>query len=377
MFGKRPTSESATAVVDRAAAGSLPPPPSSVKPPVDSLGLRGRAHAVSLRRPRRAADRRADRQAQCRARRCRPAAAAGPERRRLAPLGILLRGQGHDFRRPDRGDRPRATGQARRRFRARGNSRHRQRNHRDQKYRDVDLRAGGSARRHLQRRARLRAAGAAAGPRRDRRHHGERLGHGLHRSRRQNSEDRHPLSRQSATPQHLPAHRQPGRPARRRILADLRRALAGRLARQRHRAAAGDRRPGAHHPQIQEGQADAGTARQVRIDLARRRRDSQGHRALPGQHADLRRYRLGQDHAAQLPHALHRRRRAHRHLRRRRRTAIAATARGAAGDPAAKSRRRGPGHDARSGARTACVCDRSESSSARCADPKPSTCCRR
>ena len=32
------------------------------------------------------------------------------------------------------------------------------------------------------------------------------------------------------------------------ILADLRRASAGRLARQRHRAAAGDRRPDTHHP---------------------------------------------------------------------------------------------------------------------------------
>ncbi len=34
--------------------------------------------------------------------------------------------------------------------------------------------------------------------------------------------------------------------------------------RQRHRAAAGDRRAGAHHPQIQEGQADARSAGQVR-----------------------------------------------------------------------------------------------------------------
>ena len=39
-------------------------------------------------------------------------------------------------------------------------------------------------------------------------------------------------------PQHLPAHRQPGRPPRRRGEPDLRRAPARRLARQRHRAAA-------------------------------------------------------------------------------------------------------------------------------------------
>ena len=141
--------------------------------------------------------------------------AANSFRRRFAALGFLLRGQGHDLRRADRGDRPRPARQARRRFRARGNPRHRQRDHRDQEHRDVDLRAGGSARRHLQRRARLRAARAAAGARRDRRHHGERLGHGLHRSRRQDPEDRHPLPRQPATAQHLPAHRQPGRPPRR------------------------------------------------------------------------------------------------------------------------------------------------------------------
>ena len=37
----------------------------------------------------------------------------------------------------------------------------------------------------------------------------------LHRSRRQDRADRHPLPRQPAAPQHLPAHRQPGRPPRR------------------------------------------------------------------------------------------------------------------------------------------------------------------
>ena len=39
------------------------------------------------------------------------------------------------------------------------------------------------------------------------------------------------------------------------VLADLRCPVAGRLARQRDRTAAGDRRPGAHDPEIQEGQA--------------------------------------------------------------------------------------------------------------------------
>ena len=75
----------------------------------------------------------------------------------------------------------------------------------------------------------------------------------------------------------------------------------------------------------------------------------QDHRPLPRQRADLRRHRLGQDHAAQLPDQLHRRRRAHHHLRGRRRTAAAAAARGAPRDPPAQPRGRGPDHDARSG----------------------------
>ena len=72
-------------------------------------------------------------------------------------------------------------------------------------------------------------------------------------------------------------------------------------------------------------------------------------RPLPRQHHRLRRHRLRQDHAAQLPDPLHRRRRAHHHLRGRRRTAIAAAARGAPGNPPAQPRGRGPDHDARPG----------------------------
>ena len=68
---------------------------------------------------------------------------ARPERDRHAALRDLLRDQGHDIRRADRGHRPRPVGQTRRQFRARGNPRHRQRNHRDQEYRYVDRRAGG------------------------------------------------------------------------------------------------------------------------------------------------------------------------------------------------------------------------------------------
>ena len=115
-------------------------------------------------------------------------------------------------------------------------------------YRDVDLRAGRTARRHLQRRARLRSAGTAAGARRYRRYHGQRRRPDLHRSRRQDDRIRNSLPGQQPASVGLPAYRQPGRPPRRRIEPDLRRTPAGRLSRQRHRAAARHRRPGAHHP---------------------------------------------------------------------------------------------------------------------------------
>ena len=269
MFGKRPT--------------PVPPPVAVEQRPQHACAAAGAAAAASRasgscrRRPRADAvggPRRADHRAR---RPASPMSAGRRHRRSRFRTAVDSRRsetyyetKRHDLRRADRGDRSRPARQARRRFRARGNPRHRQRDHRDQEHRDVDRRAGRSARRHLQRRARLRPARAAARARRHRRHHGQWLGHGLHRSRRQDSEDRHPLPRQSAAAEHLPAHRQPGRPPRRRILADLRRALAGRLARQRHRAAAGDRRPRAHHPQVQEGQADARAAGQVTARSRRR-----------------------------------------------------------------------------------------------------------
>ena len=148
--------------------------------------------------------------------------------------------------------------------------------------------------------------------------------------------------------EHLPAHRQPGRPPRRRGEPDLRRAPARRLARQRHRAAALDRRPRAHHPKVQEGQADARSARPVRHDHAGRRDDPADHRPRPLQRPRLRRHRLRQDDAAELPDPLHRPRRARHHLRGRGRAAAAAAARGSPGDAPAQHRRRGRGHDARS-----------------------------
>ena len=69
----------------------------------------------------------------------------------------------------------------------------------------------------------LWSARAAAGPRRHCRHHGQRRQHDLHRSRRQDAEDGRALPRQCPAAQHLPAHRQPDRPPRRRSQPDLRR----------------------------------------------------------------------------------------------------------------------------------------------------------
>ena len=108
---------------------------------------------------------------------------------------------------------------------------------------------------HHQRRPRLWPARAAAGARRHRRHHGQRRGPGVHRSRRQGTAHQRPLPRQRPADEHLPADRQPGRPPRRRELADLRRAPSRRQPGQRHRAAAGARRPDADHPEVQERQA--------------------------------------------------------------------------------------------------------------------------
>ena len=99
-------------------------------------------------------------------------------------------------------------------------------------------------------------------------------------------------------------------------------------------------------------------------------------RPLPLQRPDLRRYRLGQDHAAQLSDRLYRRRRTHHHLRRRRRTCSCSSPMWCAWKPArptSKARARSP---CAIWCRTVCVCVPNASSWAKCADPKRSTCCR-
>ena len=109
---------------------------------------------------------------------------------------------------------------------------------------------------------------------------------------------------------------------------------------------------------------------------AGRRRDPQDHRPLPRQHAGLRRHRLRQDHAAQLPH------------RSSSTTTSASSPARTRPNCSSSSRTRSAWKRARPTSRakarspcatwcaTACVCGPNASSSARCADPRRSTCCR-
>ena len=183
MFGKRTT--------DAAAPRRVAPQPSA--PAGTAAGVR-RAQAVGDQDARR----------------------AGASRRAAAPpLRRILRREDDGLQRADRHHRSDAARQAGRRLGARRDPRHRQRDHPDQERRHVHRRAGRAARGHLQRRARLWTARAAAGARRHRRHHGQRRQHHVHRSRRQGAQDRRALRRQPAAHEHLPAHRQPGWPPRR------------------------------------------------------------------------------------------------------------------------------------------------------------------
>ena len=87
----------------------------------------------------------------------------------------------------------------------------------------------------------------------------------------------------------------------------------------------------------------------LRLDLAGRRQGARRDRQLPLQCFDLRRYRFGQDDAAQHDDGVHRPRRARDHLRRRGRASIAAAACRAPGNAPAEPGRVGRNHDARSG----------------------------
>ncbi len=96
---------------------------------------------------------------------------------------------------------------------------------------------------------------------------------------------------------------------------DLRCPPARRLARECDRSAPGDRWNGPHDPKVQEGQADPGSACQIRCDLSRGCGNPEDHRSRSLQYCHFGRYRLGQDDVVELPDQLHRSRRTCDHLR--------------------------------------------------------------
>ena len=233
---------------------------------------------------------------------------------------------------------------------ARGDPRHRQRDHPDQERRDVDRRAGGAARGHLQRRAGLRPARAAAGPRRHRRHHGQRRQHHLHRGRP--ARCRRPAMRFADNAQLMNICQRIVSQVGRRVdesspICDARLPDGSRVNVIAPPLAIDG--PALTIRKFKKDRLKLEQLVQIQVDLAGGQDPARDHRPGALQHPDLRRHGLGQDHAAQLPHRLDRSRRAHHHLRGLRRAAAAAAARRAAGDAPAQPRGRGRDHHARPG----------------------------
>jgi hypothetical protein len=67
-----------------------------------------------------------------------------------------------------------------------------------------------------------------------------------------------------------------------------------------------DRRPIAHHPQVQKRQADSRPTRQAWHHHSSRGGDPSHHRPQPRKHPGFWRHRLRQDHATQLPDQVYR-----------------------------------------------------------------------
>ena len=162
-----------------------------------------------------------------------------------------------------------------------------------------------------------------------------------------------------AFPRRRPRHerrdedRHPDRPPYRRIATARRRPSRRRQPRQHHHPAAGDRRAGHLDPQILEEDDHARYDGPAGQHLAADGDLPEDRRAMPAQHPDLRRHRLGQDDTAERAVADDRSGRAHRDDRGRRRTAAAAAACRAAGDPPAQPRGHRRDHDARPAAQRA------------------------
>ena len=210
-------------------------------------------------------------------------------------------------------------------------------------------RARGALRGGARRRVRARAAGAAAARPDGQRHPGQHVQARLRRARRAPRARHRQLPGRPASDARDRSHRQRGRTARRRQLADGRRAPRGRIARQRDHSAAGGRRPRAVDPPVPGRTAEVGRPRDAAgADGA----DAGVPRALrprAPQLPDQRRHRRRQDDAPQRAVRLHLRARAHRDDRGRRGAAAAPGARRAARDPAAeRGRARAPSASASS-----------------------------
>jgi hypothetical protein len=125
----------------------------------------------------------------------------------------------------------------------------------------------------------------------------------------------------------------------------MRRAAPRRLARERGASAARPRRAGADNPALSPPRARARRPRGGGDAAARAAGAARARRASALHAADLRRHGLGQDHDAQRPVGVHRRRRADRHDRGRRRAPPAPTARDPPGGAPAEPRGAGRGDD--------------------------------
>jgi hypothetical protein len=97
---------------------------------------------------------------------------------------------------------------------------------------------------------------------------------------------------------------------------------------------------------------------------------------VPLQHPDLRRHRLGQDDAAQLPDRLYRSTTSASSPARTRPNCSCSSRMWCVWKPARRTSKARARSRCAISSRTACVCAPNASSSAKCADPRPSTCCR-
>ena len=181
------------------------------------------------------------------------------------------------------------------------------------------------------------------------RHSDQRPRMRLRRARRHARADRGALQGRGASAAHRQQDRLGGRPPRRRIASDVRRAPARRLARQRRGPPGRGRRPAGVDPQILQAAVQPQQAGRHRRAAAADGRAARRRRQGARHHHHLGRHRLRQDDDAQRAVGLHLRQGAPHHHRGRGRAAAAAAACRPHGDAAAQYRGQGRDPPARSG----------------------------